>query len=60
MRQDGERTTMRESEPWELTGEAEFSPEERRERSRKQSVMGVIALVVIGAMVCSTLIGLFI
>lgn len=45
--------------PWELDS-AEFSPAERQQRSRGRQVMGVVALLVIAAMVCSTLIGLFI
>lgn len=46
-------------QPWELNP-TEFSQEERRERDRGRRVLTVLALIVIAALLCSTLIGLFI
>lgn len=46
-------------QPWELNP-TEFTAEERRDRARGRRVVTVLALIVIGALLCSTLIGLFI
>ncbi|MGO1553126.1 MAG: hypothetical protein ACTJFS_14675 [Micrococcaceae bacterium] len=45
--------------PWELNP-TEFTAEERRERTRGRRLVTVLALIVIAALLCSTLIGLFI